>query len=123
MMKFFYCFFTIALMAIGLNRLTAQVDNPLLDQVLVQHGDYIPDMTPRPMTVITDNSGYDNFDLGADFAEVHIVTNPGNPLQFIASWNLTNGCKSPLHFRRLGMGNITAALLGCSNERRSYSCL
>jgi hypothetical protein len=48
--------------------------------------------TPRlfsPISAITIDN-YDNFYLGVDFAEVSIMGNPGNPLQFVAAWNNTN---------------------------------
>src|SRR5262245_55203621 len=49
-----------------------------------------PRITPPVITVITSPDGYDNFDLGTDFAEPHATTNPLNPLQFFNAFN-TNG--------------------------------
>jgi hypothetical protein len=37
--------------------------------------------------VITDASGYDNFEIGIDFAEQHATQNPNNPLQLFVSAN------------------------------------
>ena len=67
----------------------AQYDNP--------NSDAIPSLTiknppPRlisPFTVITADD-YDNFNLGTDFAEVHISVNPMNPTNFSAAWNDLN---------------------------------
>jgi photosystem II stability/assembly factor-like uncharacterized protein len=45
---------------------------------------------PAELTVITDEQGFDNFDLGVDFAEPHMSSNPLNPLQYFNAFN-TNG--------------------------------
>lgn len=41
----------------------------------------------QPSSVITIDN-YDNFNLGVDFAEGHIVVNPQNPTQFFNAWNI-----------------------------------
>lgn len=67
--------------------ITIAQDNPLLDQPPREYWDYVSTTTPKPLLVITDNEGYDNFDLGNDFAECHISMNPGNPLWYFAAYN------------------------------------
>jgi hypothetical protein len=42
------------------------------------------------VSVITTSDGFDNFDIGVDFAEPHASTNPRNPLWFFNAFN-TNG--------------------------------
>ena len=62
-------------------------DNPLLDQVPYQDVDQIsPKVTPLPAVVTID--GYDNFDMGVDFAEGHISANPTNPKAFFTAFNI-----------------------------------
>jgi hypothetical protein len=62
-------------------------DNPLLDQVTYQEIDQIsPKVTPLP-TVVT-IGGFDNFDMGVDFAEGHISVNPTNPKAFFTAFNI-----------------------------------
>ncbi|MEP7145596.1 MAG: T9SS type A sorting domain-containing protein [bacterium] len=78
-------FISIALISSG--DLISQSDNPNLDQPPRQYWDHISNVLTRPASVITDNSGYDNFDLGVDFAEVHISENPRNPLWFFLAYN------------------------------------
>ena len=66
----------------------AQIDNPLTDHVPFDYIKYIQSyQSDSPEAVVTDNSGYDNFNLGAAFAEPHLVQNPNNPLQYFTSWN------------------------------------
>ncbi len=42
---------------------------------------------PAATRIITDNEGFDNFNLGTDFAEPHMSSNPMNPLEFFNAWN------------------------------------
>jgi len=51
---------------------------------------FLPRATPPVLTVITSPEGYDNFDLGVDFAEPHMASNPLTPLQSFNAFN-TNG--------------------------------
>ena len=44
--------------------------------------------------VVTDNDGYDNFNLGVDFAEPHISQNPNNPLQYFGAYNINNAWRT-----------------------------
>ena len=75
--------------------LKAQVDNPLTDHVPMEYIKYIQSyQTDGPDAVITDGSGYDNFNLGAAFAEPHLVQNPNNPLQYFTSWNTNTAYRS-----------------------------
>ena len=66
----------------------AQIDNPLTDHVPIDYIKYIQSThNDGPDAVITDASGYDNFNLGTAFAEPHLVQNPANPLQYFTSFN------------------------------------
>jgi len=66
----------------------AQGDNPLVDAV---PSEWIPANyhSDSELDVITIN-GYDDFNLGVDFAEPHVTQNPLNPLQYFGAYN-TNG--------------------------------
>jgi len=68
--------------------LFAQIDNPLTDHVPLEYIKYIQGyQSDASDAVITDGSGYDNFNLGTAFAEPHLVQNPNNPLQYFTSFN------------------------------------
>ncbi|HRP92385.1 MAG TPA: sialidase family protein, partial [Ignavibacteriaceae bacterium] len=68
--------------------LFAQIDNPLTDHVPMEYIKYIQSyQSDASDAVITDGSGYDNFNLGTAFAEPHLVQNPNNPLQYFTSFN------------------------------------
>jgi hypothetical protein len=69
--------------------LFAQGDNPLVDaipQEWIQNINY----SDSELDVITTPDGFDNFNLGVDFAEPHLSQNPNNPLQYFNAFN-TNG--------------------------------
>ncbi len=68
--------------------LFAQGDNPLVDAV---PSEWVPNNyhLDSELDVITIN-GYDDFNLGVDFAEPHVSQNPLNPLQYFGAYN-TNG--------------------------------
>ena len=60
-------------------------DNPNVDQVpnsVIQS--YVP--TPMNADVITID-GFDNFNIGTDFAEPHMSVNPMNPLEYFNAFN------------------------------------
>lgn len=86
-MKSVYFSISLLLLISISKNILSQEDNPLLDQPPKQYWDYISTVTPKPMSVITDNSGYDNFDLGIDFAECHVSENPMNPLWYFIAYN------------------------------------
>jgi len=68
----------------------AQVDDPNLDQIPMNFRNmYQPSIIEDALPPVT-IADYDNFNLGVDFAEGHIVTNPMVPTQFFTSYN-TNG--------------------------------
>lgn len=46
--------------------------------------------SPSGIQVITSTDGWDNFDLGVDFAEPHMSTNPRNPLWWFNAFNVSN---------------------------------
>lgn len=86
-MKTSFLLISLAYLFLFSNINTAQDDNPLLDQPPKQYWDYISTVTPEPMMIVTDNSGFDNFDLGIDFAETHISENPRNPRWYFIAYN------------------------------------
>ncbi|MEK9136226.1 MAG: hypothetical protein AAB393_03815, partial [Bacteroidota bacterium] len=83
--------FLAALACLSDRRANAQIDNPNVDNTV---GLVPPHAGPRPglnsINVITTPDGYDNFDIGVDFAEPHMSTNPRNPLWWFNAFN-TNG--------------------------------
>ena len=64
----------------------AQVDNPNEDRVPNVRTNNSPFLF-SPFSVVTVDD-YDNFNLGIDFAEVHISTNPLNPKNFLCAFNV-----------------------------------
>jgi len=67
-------------------------DNPNLDRIpynLLKQSQNRMHYSPFSTTssVITTSDGYDNFNLGTDFAEPHIALNPNNPLQYFTAFN------------------------------------
>ena len=72
--------------------LYAQGDNPLIDAVpkdQLQNVHY----SDSEFDVITVN-GYDDFDLGVDYAEVHVSQNPLNPLQYFGAYNINGAWRT-----------------------------
>lgn len=67
---------------------SSQYDNPDLDQIPAEFWDAISPQTVN--AVITDASGFDNFNIGTDFGEPHLSMNPVNPLNCFVAYN-TNG--------------------------------
>ncbi len=70
----------------------AQGDNPLIDAVpqeWIQNTNY----EDSEIDVITVN-GYDEFNLGVDFAEAHVSQNPLNPLQYFGAYNINGGWRT-----------------------------
>lgn len=66
----------------------AQVDDPNLDQIPMNFRNmYQPSIIEDALPPVT-VSDYDNFNLGVDFAEGHIVVNPIAPTQFFTSYNI-----------------------------------
>lgn len=63
-----------------------QDENPLLDQPTRESYSHFHYDTGQP-DVITDASGFDNFDIGIDYAEQNVVSHPTNPLWIFASAN------------------------------------
>ncbi|HRE40919.1 MAG TPA: T9SS type A sorting domain-containing protein [Ignavibacteria bacterium] len=66
----------------------AQVDDPNLDQIPMHFRNmYQPSIIEDALPPVTIGD-YDNFNLGVDFAEGHIVVNPLAPTQFFTSFNI-----------------------------------
>ena len=87
---FFLIIATIFIVAsfIYLNRdTTAQMEDPVVDQVHLENVNTVPYVVPVPDNAVTNEQGYDNFYLGVDNAECHISVNPQNPTQFFCAFN------------------------------------
>jgi len=63
----------------------SQTDDPNMDRLPQHLRGMVPPM--EQMSIITDNSGYDNFYLGVAFAEPHMSVNMKNPTQFFSAFN------------------------------------
>ena len=80
--------FTFILVLLITNISFSQYDDPNLDRIPAEFWDAI---SPQSVNaVITDASGYDNFNIGTDFGEPHLSMNPTNPLNCFVAYN-TNG--------------------------------
>ncbi|MDQ3020011.1 MAG: hypothetical protein M3R36_05505 [Bacteroidota bacterium] len=66
----------------------AQYDDPNLDQA---PREFLDAINPQSvLVVVTDATGFDNFNIGTNFGEPHLVMNPNNPLNTFVAYN-TNG--------------------------------
>ncbi len=65
----------------------AQGDNPNVDAVPIEYLENI-NYDDSPWMVITTSDGFDNFNLGVDFAEPHISQNPNNPVEYFNAYNI-----------------------------------
>jgi hypothetical protein len=72
--------------------LFAQGDNPLVDAI---PSDWVPANyhSDSELDVITIN-GFDDFNLGVDFAEPHVTQNPLNPLQYFGAYNINGAWRT-----------------------------
>ncbi len=78
------------------------IDQPTLESKMHYH---TSQQMGNQFDVITDASGYDNYDIGIDNAEQHVISNPLNPLQIFVS---ANG--SPQNARNTMDGGLTWTL-------------
>ena len=69
------------------NRIFAQGDNPRVDALPREYQQEVI-YSDAPWTVITTSDGFDNFNLGTDFAEPHMSQNPNDPLQYFNAFNI-----------------------------------
>src|SRR3990172_2444061 len=84
---FFSLLFAISFFANSI--IFAQGDNPNIDALPLEYLQNI-NYSDNPLFVITTADGFDNFNLGVDFAEPHMSQNPNDPLQYFNAFN-TNG--------------------------------
>ncbi|MBI2417027.1 MAG: exo-alpha-sialidase [Ignavibacteriales bacterium] len=77
-------------------------DDPTRDQVPPSVLRNVKHLPPTEAVVTIDN--WDNFNMGTDFAEGHVVANPANPVQFANAWN-TNAT----HYTMNGFDWLTKA--------------
>ena len=66
------------------NVISPEIDHWQIPGYTMQRQSYTP---PQTYTVVTDATGFDNFDMGIDNAESSIAVNPRNPLWFANGWN------------------------------------
>lgn len=72
--------------------LHSQVDNPLYDHTPLE---YYQNMNPQFFdAVITDADGFDDFNLGVNFAEPHVSQNPNDPMQYFGAYNINGAWRS-----------------------------
>ncbi len=71
----------------------AQGDNPYFDRVPQEWLENI-NYSNSEEDLITDGDGYDNFNLGNDFAEPHLSQNPNNPVQYFGAYNINNAWRT-----------------------------
>ena len=71
----------------------SQGDNPLVDALPSEYLEQII-YSDNPFAVITTADGYDNFNLGIDFAEPHISQNPNDPLQYFNAFNINGAWRT-----------------------------
>lgn len=68
--------------------LYAQYNDPNKDQIPY---DFLDNSNPQSVfVVVTDANGFDNFNIGTDFGEPHLVMNPTNPLNTFLAYNTNN---------------------------------
>ncbi len=84
-------------------------NNPLVDRPTLESKSHLSafQQNDNPGDVITDLSGFDNYDIGIDYAEQHVTTNPLNPLQIFVS---ANGSGAPQNARNTMDGGLTWTL-------------
>ena len=80
-------FTLIALILIFTNSSFSQSNDENLKSVVKIPADYNFNLSDAPNSTVQTVNGYDNFYLGNDFGEPHIVTNPRNPLNSICAFN------------------------------------
>jgi hypothetical protein len=95
MKKFFFLFFTFFVLAITGNIIAQSneeggnlipPDNPYEDKIPFRF--YLNPPIDNMQLAVINLDGYDNFDLGVDYAEPHMSINPLNPLQFFNAFNI-----------------------------------
>jgi hypothetical protein len=75
---------------------TAQIDNPLYDNVPIDYIRYIELKGDVPVTenTVTDSLGFDNFNLGVAFAEPHMSQNLNSPFQYFNAFNTNSAYRT-----------------------------
>ncbi|MBS1518129.1 MAG: T9SS type A sorting domain-containing protein [Bacteroidetes bacterium] len=85
--NFLFYFLPLFAVSIYLSGFNFIGDDPNLDQPPRQYWNHVSESMPGEVSVVTDNSGFDNFDLGIDFAECHISSSPKNPNWYFIAYN------------------------------------
>jgi hypothetical protein len=84
----------LTLLLAGREKLLAQQDSYRYDNIKgleLYPRDFRPLLASNIINVVTTPDGFDNFDVGIDFAEQHISSNPNNPLQMVFGVNASGG--------------------------------
>lgn len=72
--------------------LYSQVDDPRYDRAPFE---YYQNINPQFFeAVVTDADGFDDFNLGVNFAEPHVSQNPNNPLQYFGAFNINGAWRT-----------------------------
>jgi len=82
-------FFLLTLFCISNTTVFAQGDNPNVDAVPFEWLKSI-NYSNSELDVITTLDGYDNFNLGVNFAEPHMSQNPANPQEYFNAFNIND---------------------------------
>ncbi len=95
-MKKFYLSFALFISILLPNLMVAQIDSPLYDHVPLEYLRMIENMkdVPPVESVITDDLGFDNFNLGVAFAEPHMSQNLNSPLQYFNAFNTNSAYRT-----------------------------
>jgi len=72
--------------------LMAQGENPLVDAVPQDWIQYVTHEDSEEDVITVD--GYDDFNLGVDYAEPHVSQNPLNPLQYFGAYNINGAWRT-----------------------------
>jgi len=59
---------------------------------------FVPRLPPPGLEVITSSDGFDNFDIGVDFAEPHMSIHPTNPAWFFSAYNVISNYGATPHY-------------------------
>jgi len=86
-------FLLVIIMVLSVSTVYSQGDNPQVDALPLEYLQQI-NYSDNPLAVITTADGFDNFNLGVDFAEPHISQNPNDARQFFNAFNINGAWRT-----------------------------
>lgn len=89
MKKLFFLFFFLLALSMT-TAIYAQFDNYSDFQTILKNVNTVSPTPPGTQSTVRTFNGFDNFYLGVDFGEPHIVTNPRDPLNSMCAFNTNN---------------------------------